>query len=167
MSLFAGIDYDSEGVYIALADETTGALVGHRRADLACGPGDSFDRARRARRLLPSRTSWYAAGVLAVGIEATYSQAFKATVALARVQGAVLACLPADLLVVPLAASHKAPNGWKALTVGKTNATKPDVKAWALTHGAPEGLVQDVYDAFAIARAVALIWETRNERTAA
>lgn len=161
MSLFAGIDYDSEGVYVAFVDEVTGQLAARQSFDLACGPGDSFDRARRVRTLLPALGLWNDSGVLAIGIEATFSQAFKATVALGRVQGAILACLPRDVCVVPLPAAHKAENnGWKALTVGRTNASKDDVAAWARENGAPDGLVQDFYDAFAIARATGVLWET-------
>lgn len=166
MSLFAGIDYDSEAVYTALVDEDTGELVEHRSVDLACGPGDSFDRARRVRDLLPDRGRWEDAGVLAIGIEATYSQAFKATIALGRVQGAVLACLPPRILILPIAANRKAPAGWKALTVGRTNASKDDVADWARANGAPGGLEQDFYDAFCIARATGRIWETRREPAA-
>lgn len=157
MSAFAGIDYDSEAIFTSIIDEDTGWLVAHHKSDLACGPGDSFARARRVPDLLPTRSSWEDAGVIAIGIEATFSQAFKATVALGRVQGAILACLPRAIPVYAIAANRKAPRGWKALTVGATNATKNDVAAWARTNGAPPGLEQDFYDSFAIARAVALI----------
>lgn len=159
MSIFVGIDYDSRAVYTVSIDEETGGYAGSHRADLACGPGDSFDRARRVRDLLPVRSRWEDAGVVAVGIETTFSFTFNAAVALARVQGAILACFPRDLMVVPLPAAHR--DGWKALTVGKTNASKEDVIAWALGNGAPAGLLPDFYDAFAIARATAFLWQTR------
>lgn len=165
MSYFAGIDYDSEAVFTVLVDEETGRFARQHKADLACGPGDSFDRARRVRDLLPARGLWEDAGVLAIGVEATYSQAFKATIALGRVQGAILACLPRDILILPIAANRKAPAGWKALTVGATNASKDDVAAWARANGAPDRLEQDFYDAFCIARATALIWQTRRPST--
>lgn len=159
MSLFVGIDYDSNAVYTAAVDEDTGELVEHSKADLACGPGDSFDRARRTRDLLPTRARWQDAGVVALGIEQTFSHTFNAAVALARVQGAILACLPRDLMVIPMPAAHH--GGWKELTVGRTNASKADVIAWAIANGAPERLEHDFYDAFAIARATAVLWQTR------
>lgn len=167
MSYFAGIDYDSEAVYTVLIDEDTGRVAETHKAVLTFRSDDSFDRARRVRDTLPDRGRWADRGVLAIGIEATFSQAFKATIALGRVQGAILACLPRDLLVIPIAANRRSPAGWKALTVGATNATKDDVRAWALANGAPAGLEQDFYDAFSIARATALIWRTREEVAAA
>lgn len=164
MSLVAGIDYDSNAVYTVAIAEDDGAFAMANKVDLACGPGDAFDRARRARDLLPARTRWEDAGVVALGIEETFSHAFKAAVALARVEGAILACLPRDLVVLPLAAAHH--GGWKELTVGKTNASKAEVIEWALANGAPPRLEHDFYDAFAIARATALLWQTRRRPAA-
>lgn len=155
MSAIAGIDYDSEAVYIVGIDETTGDWLGWSSVDLACGPGDSFERARRVRDLLPARGAWADAGVIAIGIEATLSRQRASVAALSRVQGALLACLPRDVRVVPLTVNRRTV-GWKALTVGKTNASKAQVKAWALEQGAPVGLVQDFYDAFCIAQATRL-----------
>lgn len=166
MAHFAGIDYDSEAVFVALIDEETGELAGTGTYDLACGPGNSLERARRLRELMPARGSWRDSGVLAIGLESTFSQAFKATAALARVQGAIVACLPRELPLEPLTAGGRKVPGWKLLTVGKTNASKDEVKVWAIRNGAPPGLVQDHYDAFAIARAVRELWKTRRQRAA-
>lgn len=160
MSVFGGIDFDSNGVYIASISEAGDYLASYT-IDLACGPGDAFDRARRVAARFPARDNWTRASVLAVGVEATYSKGYQVTAALSRVQGAILACLPVELVVVPIAANRTAPDGWKDATVGKTNASKAEVKAWAIEHGVPAGLVQDVYDAFCIARATRALWATR------
>ncbi len=153
MAAIAGFDYDSDAVFGVLVDEDTGGWIGCRQFDLRAGPGDAVERCRRVRDLMPARDSWQAAGVVAIGIESTFSRAFKATAALARVQGAILACLPRTLPVYLLTANGREHPGWKLLTVGKTTATKDEVRHWAQDRGAPVGLVQDHYDAFAIARA--------------
>ena len=134
--------------------------MGKAQFDLACGPGDAVARARRLRDLMPSRGSWLDAGVVAIGVESTFSRDFRATAALARVQGAILACLPRDVPIHLLTANGKRTPGWKIQTVGTTNASKLEVRGWALDHGAPDGLPQDFYDAFCIARA------TRRETAA-
>ncbi len=168
MSYFAGIDYDSNAIHAVTIDEDTLQLVDHRRYDLAAGPGDAFDRARRARDLLPPRQRWSDTGVLAVGIEEPWTKQLNSLVALIRVQGAILSCLPRDLLVIPFPPNRRAPEGWKALTVGKTNASKDEIRVWAINTGCPEGLEEDTYDAYAIAHATAARWKTatRNRRAA-
>lgn len=160
-----GFDYDSQAVFGAAIALETGEWLGSIHADLACGPGGSLERARRLPDLLPGRGAWAAGGVVAIGIEATLSRQRQTVAALSRVQGALLACLPRDVDLYPLKV-NTLKDGWKVLTVGKTNATKPQVKAWALAHGAPAGLVQDFYDAFAIASATrSIIAATQAART--
>jgi hypothetical protein len=168
MAAIAGIDYSSVAVHAVAIDEDSGAYVGRLVADLECGPGDAFERARRVRYLLPPAGYWrdnYAA----IGIEETFSNRVGTAVTLARVQGAVLAVLPREMLIMPLPANYRKPHGWKALTVGKTNASKEEVKAWALEQGMPPGLAQDFYDAYAIARATRelLTSQTHQEGAAA
>jgi Holliday junction resolvasome RuvABC endonuclease subunit len=155
MGSIAGFDFDSNGIFGVLIDEDTGAWLGKMQADLACGPGDAADRARRVRDLMPARESWVDAGVTAIGLESTFSRDFRAATALCRIQGAIIACLPRSLPLHLLTANGRRTPGWKILTVGKTNASKDEVRQWALdlNHGAPPGLPQDLYDAFAIARA--------------
>lgn len=153
MGSIAGVDYDSNGVFVVLVDEDTGAWQGQMQGDLACGPGDALARCRRLRDLVPARGDWADAGVVAIGIESTFSRDFRAAVALCRVQGALIACLPRDLPLYLLTANGRRTPGWKLQTVGTTNASKLEVRSWALEHGAPDGLPQDFYDAFAIARA--------------
>jgi Holliday junction resolvasome RuvABC endonuclease subunit len=143
---YAGIDYDGDGVYIVLVDADTGRFLTTWKADLACGPGDAFARARRVRHLLPRATAWD--NVAGVAIELPYSRFPASLVSLMRVQGAIVARLPRDLAVEEIRVQT-----WKKLTVGKSNADKAAVKAWALAQGAPDRLEVDFYDAFAIARA--------------
>ena len=160
MSAIAGIDYDSSAIDVVLIDEDSGAWLGWHRYDLACGPGGALDRARRVRDLLPSRSTW-ADEVVAIGIEQPFSKITASLAPLLRVQGAILACLPREIRVEPLPPNRKiAGHGWKALTVGKTNATKTDVARWAIANGAPADVPQDAFDAFCIARAMRQILET-------
>lgn len=159
---FAGIDYDANAVYIVLVDEEDGAYVSRSKADLACGPGDAFQRARRVRDLLPARGRWLDYGVVAVAIELPFSRFPGSLVSLMRVQGAILACLPRDLDLVEIR-----PQTWKKHTVGKSNADKPAVKAWALEQGAPARLELDFYDAYAIARACRELAQREAVRPAA
>jgi hypothetical protein len=150
VSYVAGIDYDSNGVYVVLIDEDSGTPLFEHGYDLACGPGDAFDRARRVRHLLPAGKAWDDAGVIAAGIEDPYTRQLNSLVAQVRVQGAILSCLPRGLLVEPMRAQR-----WKllALGAGNGNAGKPAVANWARANGMADGLRQDFYDAFAIARA--------------
>jgi hypothetical protein len=153
VSSIVGIDYDSDAIDVVLIDEDEGSWLGWKRYDLACGPGDSLERARRVRSLLPARQAWADAGVVAIGLESTFSNHYNAAVSLARVQGAILASLPRELPLQTFPANHRA-GGWKIATVGKPAASKIDVARWAIDEGAPGGLVQDAYDAFCIARAM-------------
>lgn len=165
MSAIAGIDYDSEAVFLVAIDEDSGAWLGARVYDLKTGPGDSFDRIRRLSTFFPKRSSWADEGVIALGLEDLRSRQRSQIAAASRVEGALLALLPRDLRIVRLSVNRRL-IGWKALTVGKTNASKDEIRAWALEQGAPAGLVQDFYDAFAIAYATreTLQPTTRGER---
>jgi hypothetical protein len=151
-SSILGIDYDSEGIFGVVIGEDAGEWRGTIKAPLDCGPGDSFDRARRIRDLMPPRTAYADAGVVAIGVEDLRSRQRSQIAAASRVEGGLLQALPRDLEIVRLSVNRREV-GWKALTVGKTNASKDEIKAWAIAEGAPAGLEQDFYDAFAIARA--------------
>lgn len=150
MSAIAGIDYDSENVYLVTIDEEDGRWLGVAHYDLAAGPGDSFERTRRLSSLFPRGSAWD--DVAALGLEDLRSRQRSQIAAASRVEGALLALLPRSLRIVRLSV-NKRRVGWKAMTVGKTNATKDEIRSWALEQGAPVGLRQDFYDAFAIARA--------------
>lgn len=165
MSSIAGIDYDSEAVFLVAIDEDSGGWLGARAYDLTVGPGDSFNRIRRLRDLMPDRTAEAWDGVVALGVEDLRSRQRSQIAAASRVEGALLACLPRDLEIVRLSVNRREV-GWKAMTVGKTNASKDEIKAWAHANGAPEGLLQDYYDAFAIATATRGTLDKRRQKAA-
>lgn len=148
---FAGVDYDSHRVDIVLVDLDTHAAE-WRRYPLT-GPllaGDAFDRARRVRLVMPTRSQWEDAGVAQVAIEDPKSRQFAAAVALGRVQGAILSTIPSGLHVLPLT-----PTQWKQALGLKPNSktTKADVREYAIAAGAPADWPQDAHDAFCITHA--------------
>ena len=160
MSYIAGFDYDSNGVYVALIDEDDASFAGARVFDLKAGPGNAFDRVRRLAGLMPGPTAWED-GIVAIGIEETFSMGYHVTKALGRVQGAILALLPRDVPIYELAA-NRSEDGWKAMNGLRTNARKPAVRERALELGVPAQWPQDVYDAFLIARAARRLHERTN-----
>lgn len=155
MSFIAGIDYDSSAIHVVLIDENTGIYC-HRTVFALDRDGQAFDRARQVRDALPYRQEWLDEGIVAVGIEEPFTRQLNSLVALIRVQGAILSCLPRELLVEPLR-----PQRWKllALGAGNGNAGKGAVANFAVAHGMPADLDQDFFDAFAIARAVHAVLE--------
>lgn len=160
MAFVAGLDFDSENVWLALIDEDTAAVMSISRHVLA--GQDSFDRARKVRDALPHRWRWLDDGVVAVGVEEPYSPHRPSLRALLRVQGAILSCLPAELLVASLTPNGRAPAGWKALIGLPTNASKPMIAARVVELGAEAGLRQDFYDAIGIAHATRNLWLQRT-----
>ena len=161
MSLCAGFDFDSENVWLALIAEDDGAFVETCRFEL--GGGDAFDRARRVRERMPARDRWADDGIVCAGVEMPFMRQRNSVAALMRVQGAILACLPAELLVIPLTPHERAPAGWKALIGLPTNASKAAIAVEAVKRGAPVGLRQDLYDAVGIAHAARALWLERTE----
>lgn len=138
----AGIDFSSHSIDVVLID-----IDGHRpplwhRYPLA-GP-DAFDRARRVPEEMPGPRSCYWDDTLAIGIEEPAGK-FKPGGGY-RVQGAVLACLPPRLLVVPWM-----PSQWRKAVGLPGNASKADVAAFACVFG--DDWPQDACDAYCIAAA--------------
>lgn len=167
MSAIAGIDYDSNGVFIVEVDEDDGAFVAAWKVHLYVSnghPDTSFQRARSLAGQMPAKARWKDSGVVVIGIEDPYSRFPEAIKAEARVQGAILASLPETAKVWPL--KPHTSTGWKAIVGLKASATKPDVAAWARAHGAPPAIRQDFYDAFCIARAAREVFH-RSETGAA
>lgn len=80
---------------------------------------DAFDRARSVGLVVPGRAMSYWDDCIAVGIEDP--RGYNAG-SLYRVQGAVLACVPASTLVQPWI-----PSAWRRAVGLKGNATKADV----------------------------------------
>lgn len=167
MSSIAGIDYDSNGVFVVEVDEDDGGFIAAWKVHLYVSngqPDTSFQRARSLADQMPPKARWKDSGVVAIGIEDPYSRFPEAIKAEARIQGAILASLPETAKVWPLK-PHTA-TGWKAIVGLKTSATKPEIAAWARANGAPPAIRQDFYDAFGIARAAREIHEksTRGGR---
>lgn len=150
--MILGLDFDTRAVHAVLLDDDTDAaryvpipIVDKR---------GSFEAARNVRAAM--REGWFEVDdVWLVGIEDSMYRSPQTVRALARVQGAILASLPRDLCVVPLAQQE-----WKRETVGFGNAKKPDVELWALNELLPtiyecgaRHWPQDAFDAYAIARA--------------
>jgi len=146
-----GIDYSSRAVdCVTVPYEGSGAPMWHR---FLLNGRDAFDRARSVADAMPGRTSVLFEDVLAVGIEDPRGQNAGA---MYRVQGAVLARIPARMLVRPFI-----PSEWRKAVGLKGNATKGEVAAEAVVtlsyaNGAYMGQVewpQDAYDAYCIALA--------------
>jgi hypothetical protein len=142
----AGIDFSSHAIDVVTLDEDTDRAEWHR---FPLAGSDAFDRARAVRAAMPVGSFWD--DVLACGIEDPRGYGAGS---LYRVQGAVLGCLPARLLVQPLI-----PSSWRKTVGLKGNASKQDIDAFALAKmAAVEGMVkfswpQDAMDAYCIALA--------------
>jgi hypothetical protein len=155
--MYAGIDYDTNSIHIVLIHEGEHS----RTRQLELEGEDAFDRAREVREVMPSRGWWDDAGVIAIGLEEQNSANPKMRASVQKlkmIQGAIIACLPRDTLVNPMAGPH-----WRK-TVGLSgNATKEEVREWARTNGyallASYALSQDCADAFCLARAVEALAE--------
>lgn len=152
MSLFAGIDLNSNVIDIVLLDEETNeAHWDRRRIDTGPATDDAFARCRRVRDAMPARSIWKDSGVVAIGVEIGMSRSFTSVRAQGAVLGAVLACLPAEL---PIYALH--PASWKRLALGNGRASKEDGANWCRQNVRwlqDQRLPQDAIDAACIAKA--------------
>lgn len=91
---------------------------------------------------------------VAIGIEdprATNPKLRSMIAKLARVQGAIVQTFPLDVDVRWLNAKE-----WRVGIGLSGNASKEAIATWAIVEGMPEGIAQDFYDAFAIARTTLL-----------
>jgi hypothetical protein len=147
----AGIDFSSRAVDVVLVDEA-GRAEWHRFELVGA---DAFDRARRVRDAMPSRTGELWDDVLAVGIEEPRGPG---NGSLLRIQGAVLASLPVSVLVQPFT-----PNEWRVAVGLPGNAAKHLVRTHTLAHvyasSVRSGMQQpdwpqDACDAYCLALAV-------------
>jgi len=116
---------------------------------------DAFERTRTVAQALPGAHSDYWDDVLAVGIE--HPAGKFGTGPLMRIQGAILACIPARMLVEPLP-----PAKWRKLVGLPGNASKTDNELFSLLGliDLPEAVAremcswpQDAHDAHLIALA--------------
>jgi hypothetical protein len=160
VSLVAGIDYSTHAIDVVTIDEDTLKPEWHRIDVKGC---DGFERARAVRRSIAARYGhcrlWD--DVLAVGIEEPRGYGAGH---LYRIQGAILQCIPRDLLVQPWI-----PAEWRKAVGLKGNATKHDVNEWAFVQTSHEwyeptaSWPQDACDAYCIARATLQALERSTE----
>jgi hypothetical protein len=175
-----GIDYDTRAVHCVLLDEDTNAaryvpvpFVDHR-------PPFRFDDARNVRAAV-NEAIWKACrkgmrqpldadgwdSIHLVGIEKPYAQGRGTAYTYGLITGAILSAIPRGIPVLDMPPNDRL-FGWKALSVGRTNATKDEVRYWATRElrGLPadeppsefldalDGTwPQDAFDAYCIARA--------------
>jgi hypothetical protein len=153
VTAFAGIDYDTHAVHIVLVpEEGTGDL---RYSKYELKGHDPFERAREIREALPVRSWWRDTGVVGCAIEEQNSGnplMRDAVQKLKMIQGAVLSCLPRDLLVTPIPGSQ-----WRKALGMKGNCTKEEVQFWCRFSGPHAGRFagiswpQDAFDAYCMA----------------
>lgn len=144
--IVAGIDPDSKSVTICLVQNDTHVFyqvkAKGRRAE------DRIESLwRGTRQLLGSdlhviRCQWAAVEEPMIGVNA------RAALMQMQAIGAVRACL----FEVEIAHALVSVGVWKRAVIGNGNATKEEIKRWALAHGVKDGLSQDHYDAYAIAK---------------
>ena len=122
--MHAGIDYDTKAVHVVLLPEE-----GHAEyLAYELEGGDPFDRARQVREVMPPRAWWKDEGVISACIEEQNSGNPKMRYSvqqLKMIQGAILSCLPRDLLVAPFAGSE-----WRTKLGLAGNCSKDEVRAF-------------------------------------
>ena len=118
MTAFAGIDFSTFAIDLVLIPEE-GEPEWHR---FELAGHDAFERTRGVRDVMPSRGWWSDLGVVALGIEEPQGVAKSTVAKLKAIQGAVVACLPRDLLVHPMV-----PARWRTEVGLKGNASKEEV----------------------------------------
>jgi hypothetical protein len=139
---WVGIDYDTFAVHLVRLPQS--GTPTYFRLDLE--GDDAFDRTRRVSWEMPGPGFWE--DVIAAGIEEPGGKYVVGK--LKAIQGAILSCLPDELLVAPYQAGL-----WRTLCGLKGNCTKEEVKAWVYEQ-LPEnpGWPQDAADAYCLAVAV-------------
>lgn len=155
----AGIDVSTTAIDVVRLELDTDDATWNR-IPLATGRRgeDAFTRIRRIRDLIPARAAWKPAGVALIAIERPMSpqeNVARGGIPLAWAYGAMLACLPTDVGVIPLE-----PYTWKKWSLGRGfpgqgNARKDAIATWARRNwpNLPRGVTQDGLDAYCIAYA--------------
>lgn len=156
---FAGIDYSSTAIDIVRLELESDEAAWEAIALDESGKLEALERARHVWALMPSRGAWADDGVVTIALEDPRGPTFKGSIPLARVQGAILACLPGpsrDPDVLPLTTQE-----WKMACGLGGNCKKELVRAWVLRTwpNLPAHHTQDALDAYAIAWAARSICE--------
>jgi len=140
----AGCDYSSRFVdLVTVPLDGPGAPVWHRFPLVGA---DAFDRARSVAQAVPGPTSVLWDDLIAVGIEDPRGQNAGA---MYRVEGAILARIPARMLVRPFI-----PSEWRRLAGLPGNASKGRVAEMVMERlYQTRGWQQDTFDAYCLALA--------------
>lgn len=152
MSGVLGIDISSKSIDVVLLRVHGEPLLWSVKIDDKDDPGTerSFRAALRAASAMRGRVIYQFMSMAdAAFVERPYSQGYRATASLMRMQGVVLASLP-----TAIEKQEITPQAWKRLVGLKTNATKDDVLVWAhdqFDPWLPADWSQDAIDALAIA----------------
>lgn len=150
----AGVDFSSHAVDVVLLDEDGGLLPAHLRFPFE-NRRYAFERLLGCREVLPTPGWWADESVYLIALESPKSKGFGAAVDLARVQGAIIATLPRNIITWQLT-----PNEWKR-EIGFPGVAKKDAyRAKAIELGAMKNWTEHAIDAFCIAYAA----RAMNER---
>lgn len=156
----AGIDFSSFQVDVAILSEDDDTAT-HHEFKFGKKDQDAFDRARCIREIMPTRTWWEAQGVIAVGIEDPRGPHRNVDSVIYRVQGAILACIPPELMVKPwkpqewrkqIGVSHKGKESLYEFAVARWPESRYSYTADGLIDGLVEPS-QDCCDAYCMAYA--------------
>lgn len=153
--LIGGIDFSSHAVDLVTIQEEDGELHWWDRFPLH--GNDAFERTRSISVAMPGPNSQAWDDFVAIGIEAPAGRYGVAT--MTRLQGAILACLPSTMLVMPLP-----PARWKKLVGLPGYADKETIAAAVrlkllLDMDTAPIWPQDACDAFCIAQATRTLLE--------
>jgi hypothetical protein len=127
VSYVLGIDVDVRAAhFVLLADDGsatyTPAVIADKRG--------SFEACRNVRDAIrEAKIPWD--DIWLCGIERPFSQSRGTARIQGMITGAILSAIPRGIPVLDMPPNDRL-FGWKALSVGKTNATKGEVAAWAL-----------------------------------
>lgn len=150
----AGIDYDTHGIYIVTLSPDRGRAASSLTMRSIRRKGDAFERMRGVVDVMPRGTFWDE--VLAVAIEEPMVMNPKLRQLLPKlkaVQGAIVALLPPDMMVVPMT-----PNVWRKKAGLPGNAPKERIAKFVVAHERAADDVrfwpQDGCDAFCLALAL-------------
>ena len=162
--LLAGIDYNTRSVDIVTIPYEGDEAPVWRGYPLQ--GSDAFDRARHVAEAVPSRHSAFWDGVLAVAIE--HPGGRHGTGDMLRIQGAVLSCIPARMLVHPLP-----PARWKklvglpgnashALYVAHSQNQRPALSSRWWENWGTDDWPEDAHAAHLMARALRVLLEQQQ-----
>jgi hypothetical protein len=158
---FAGIDYSSEAIDVVRLELDSDEARWDRILLDTTGRLNALDRARLVRDRMPARSAWADDGVVTIALEDPRGPTFKGSIPLARMQGAILTCLPHPGWkppVLPLTTQE-----WKMACGLGGNCKKELVREWVLRRWSltnlPDRYTQDALDAYAIAWAARSLCE--------